>query len=109
MEASIKRASQRQKAKGKKAKASDHHKNVLAIPALGSIIASDLNAMASESPKTKPVGWLVGFGVLCITLGVVLGLIAIGVVAKRQQRYRINEGSVPTAAQPSTPATNTVP
>lgn len=42
----------------------------------------------------KPMGWLVGLGVLLITLGVVFGLIGIGIVAKRKQKYRINEPSI---------------
>jgi hypothetical protein len=37
------------------------------------------------------MGWLVGLGVLLITLGVVFGLIGIGIAAKRKQRYRIDE------------------
>lgn len=37
------------------------------------------------------MGWLVGLGVLLITLGVVFGLVGIGIVAKRKQAYRINE------------------
>ena len=37
------------------------------------------------------MGWLVGLGVLLITLGVVCGLIGIGIVAKRKQKYRIDE------------------
>lgn len=48
-----------------------------------------------ELPVTprKPMGWLVGLGVLLITLGVVFGLVGIGVVAKRKQAYRINEAA----------------
>lgn len=37
------------------------------------------------------MGWLVGLGVLLITLGVVCGLIGVGIAAKRKQRYRIDE------------------
>jgi hypothetical protein len=37
------------------------------------------------------MGWLVGLGVLLITLGVLFGLVGIGIVAKRKQAYRINE------------------
>jgi len=39
------------------------------------------------------MGWLVGLGVLLITLGVVFGLVGIGIVAKRRQAYRINEAT----------------
>jgi hypothetical protein len=39
------------------------------------------------------MGWLVGLGVLLITLGVVFGLVGIGIVAKRKQAYRINEAA----------------
>jgi hypothetical protein len=39
----------------------------------------------------KPLGWLVGLGVLLITLGVVFGLVGISIVAKRRQMQRINE------------------
>lgn len=46
----------------------------------------------SATPR-KPMGWLVGLGVLLITLGVVFGLVAIGIVAKRKQAYRINEAA----------------
>jgi hypothetical protein len=41
----------------------------------------------------KPMGWLVGLGVLLITLGVVAGLIGIALVAKRKQKYRIPASS----------------
>jgi hypothetical protein len=46
----------------------------------------------------KPMGWLVGLGVLLITLGVVFGLIGIGIVAKRKQAYRINEPAIENSA-----------
>ena len=39
----------------------------------------------------RPMGWLVGLGVLLITLGVVFGLVGIGIIAKRKQAYRINQ------------------
>jgi hypothetical protein len=52
------------------------------------------------------MGWLVGLGVLLITLGVVFGLVGIGIVAKRKQAYRINEaGTKNGASRPS--GTNT--
>jgi len=44
-----------------------------------------------SKPSTKPLGWLVGLGVLLITLGVIVGLIGIYTVAKRKQKYRIEE------------------
>ena len=46
----------------------------------------------SATPR-KPMGWLVGLGVLLIALAVVFGLLGIGIVAKRQQAYRINEAA----------------
>jgi hypothetical protein len=49
------------------------------------------------------MGWLVGGAVLLITLGVIVGLIGIAVVAKRKQRFRINEPS----EQPKPGRTNT--
>ena len=39
------------------------------------------------------MGWLVGLGVLLITLGVVFGLAGIAIVAKRKQAYRVNEAA----------------
>jgi len=39
----------------------------------------------------KPKGWLVGLAVGMIALGVVLGLAAIALVAKRKAQYRIND------------------
>jgi formylglycine-generating enzyme required for sulfatase activity len=54
-----------------------------------------------NAPSTKPLGWLVGLGVLLITLGVIVGLIGIFVVAKRKQRYRIeDENSIPATSTP---------
>ena len=47
--------------------------------------------MSSLPTQPKPKGWLIGVGVLCITLGVIVGLIVILVVAKRKQRYRITD------------------
>jgi hypothetical protein len=41
------------------------------------------------------MGWLVGLAVLLITLGVVCGLVGIAWVAKRKQRYRINDEGMP--------------
>ena len=66
--------------------------------------------MSSESPRMKPIGWLIGLAVLCITIGVIVGLVAIAVVAKRKQRYRIHEDGLPAQApvQPGPPSTNTV-
>jgi hypothetical protein len=46
----------------------------------------------------KPMGWLVGVAVLCITLGVIAGLIGIAIVAKRKQRYRIIPPAPPAAS-----------
>ena len=43
------------------------------------------------STPSRPMGWLVGLGVLLITLGVVIGLIGIGIVAMRKQKYRIEQ------------------
>ena len=37
------------------------------------------------------MGWLIGLAVFLITLSVIAGLIGIFVVAKRKQKYRINE------------------
>ena len=37
----------------------------------------------------KPKGWLIGLAVGLITLGVILGLLGIGLVAQRKQRYRL--------------------
>jgi hypothetical protein len=63
------------------------------------------NGGLSVTPR-KPMGWLVGLGVLLITLGVVFGLVGIGIVAKRKQSYRINEAA--TGSNASRPAgTNT--
>jgi hypothetical protein len=45
-------------------------------------------------PPSKPMGWLVGLGVLLITLGVVFGLVGIGIVAKRNQAHRIDPKEV---------------
>jgi len=39
------------------------------------------------------MGWLVGLAVFLITLSVISGLIGIFVVAKRKQKYRMNEPS----------------
>jgi hypothetical protein len=39
------------------------------------------------------MGWLVGLGVLLITVGVVLGVIGVGIVAKRKQAFRINDAA----------------
>ena len=55
-----------------------------------------------NKPSTKPLGWLVGLGVLLITLGVIVGLVGIFVVAKRKQKYRIDDES-------PLPATNEAP
>lgn len=55
----------------------------------------------STTPR-KPMGWLVGLGVLLITLGVVFGLVGIAIVAKRKQAYRINDAAVENnASRPS--------
>jgi hypothetical protein len=63
------------------------------------------NGGLSETPR-KPMGWLVGLGVLLITLGVVFGLVGIGIVAKRKQAYRVNEAATENnASRPA--ATNT--
>ena len=63
-------------------------------PACPSSFAS-LNTHGTDdglsAPPHKPMGWLVGLGVLLITLGVVFGLVGIGIVARRKQAYRINE------------------
>jgi hypothetical protein len=53
----------------------------------------------------KPMGWLVGLGVLLITLGVVFGLVGIGIVAKRKQAYRIN-GAPAENSNSAAPGTN---
>lgn len=59
----------------------------------------------SESPKPKPMGWLVGLAVLLITLGVIAGLVGITVVAKRKQRFRIDaEPAESPALQTNAPA-----
>lgn len=55
------------------------------------------------------MGWLVGLGVLLITLGVVVGLIGISIAAKRKQKYRIDEpppsqGTNSAAAVPVAPS-----
>jgi hypothetical protein len=50
----------------------------------------DTDGGLSATPR-KPMGWLIGLGVMLITLGVVFGLVGIGIVAKRKQAYRINE------------------
>ena len=43
------------------------------------------------------MGWLVGLAVLLITLGVIAGLVGITIVARKKQRFRINESpSSPT-------------
>ena len=48
------------------------------------------------------MGWLVGLGVLLITLGVVFGLVGIGIVAKRKQAYRIsNPATENSTSRPS--------
>lgn len=47
----------------------------------------------SNSIKSKPMGWLIGLAVFLITLSVIAGLIGIFVVAKRKQKYRINDPS----------------
>jgi hypothetical protein len=49
------------------------------------------------------MGWLVGLGVLLITLGVVFGLIAIGIIAKRKQAFRVNEAAESNTFKPSSP------
>ena len=56
-------------------------------------MADDERMASPGSAQTKPMGLLIGLGVLLITLGVVFGLVGIGIVAKRKQRYRINEQS----------------
>lgn len=57
--------------------------------------------------SAKPMGWLVGLGVLMITLGVAFGLIGIGIVAKRKQAHRINdaatESNLPTVSRTNVP------
>ena len=55
-----------------------------------------------NSKKPRLLGWYVGLGVLMITLGVVFGLVGIFIVAKKKQRYRINE-PIPTIPTNSTP------
>ena len=56
------------------------------------LFVADNETIDSSGPeKTKPMGWLVGLGVLLITLGVIFGLVGIVIVAKRKQRYRIND------------------
>ena len=55
--------------------------------------------------SAKPMGWLVGLGVLLITLGVVFGLIGIGIVAKSKQAHRISEAS-PESNMPGVSRTN---
>lgn len=49
------------------------------------------------------MGWMVGVGVLLITLGVVFGLVGIAVVARRKQQYRIQNPpeAVPAAPSPT--------
>lgn len=55
-----------------------------------------------NKPSTKPLGWLVGLGVLLITLGVIIGLVGVFVAAKRKQKYRIEEeGPPPASNKPS--------
>ena len=46
------------------------------------------------------MGWMVGVGVLMITLGVVVGLVCIAIIAKRKQQYRIQQ---PAEATPTVP------
>jgi formylglycine-generating enzyme len=55
-----------------------------------------------SNPPIRPLGWLVGLGVLLIALGVISGLIGIFAVANRKQQYRIEDES-------SNPATNKAP
>ena len=54
------------------------------------------------SARSKPMGWLVGLGVLLITFVVLAGLLGIAIVARRRQQYRIQD---PTEQRP----TNSVP
>src|SRR4030095_15158768 len=66
-------------------------------------------AMSAPTSQPKPKGWLIGVGVLCITLAVIAGLIAIAVVAKRKQRYRITEPSASLTPPPPTKTTLIAP
>lgn len=52
------------------------------------------------------MGWLVGLGVLLITLGVAAGLVGILIVSKNKQQYRIPAPDLPpsTNATPRPPA-----
>ena len=54
-------------------------------------MSSDERPSALVPEKPRPMGWLVGLGVLLITLGVVFGLIGISIVAMRKQKYRIDQ------------------
>jgi hypothetical protein len=63
-------------------------------------MSGDKSSSAATSEKPRPMGWFVGIGVLLITLGVVVGLIGVGLVAMRKQRYRIDQ------APTESPATN---
>jgi hypothetical protein len=74
----------------------DAQKNGLASFCLAVIIRPlNMHGTNRGLPATprKPMGWLVGLGVLLITLGVVFGLAGIAIVAKRKQAYRVNEAA----------------
>lgn len=65
---------------------------LLALASSFADLSTDVTDGFTARPR-KPMGWLVGLGVLLITLGVVFGLVGIGIVAKRRQAYRINEAT----------------
>lgn len=57
----------------------------------------------SVAPSPKPLGWLLALAVGLITFGVICGLVGIAVVAKRKQRYRITDESIPHPTNTTTP------
>ena len=56
-------------------------------------MSTDKSTNSTADRSVKPMGWLVGLGVLLITLGVVFGVIGVGFVAKRKQAFRINDAA----------------
>jgi len=68
-----------------------------------------LKPMSAQTPvpdntPKKPMGWLVGLGVLLITLGVAAGLVGILVVSKNKQKHRIPTTELPPTTNASSHA-----
>jgi hypothetical protein len=75
------------------------NRRTLSKPMRSRPMPTDKSANSIADRSIKPMGWLVGLGVLLITLSVVFGVIGVGLVAKRKQVHRINDAATESNMQ----------